>query len=161
MAATFASVLAAAVTFASVLAAARHTPTVIVSFDGFRPDYVRPDVTPHMAQFRDAAAAPPYIRSTFPTKTFVNHFSLATGMYSETHGVLDNYMFDGRNETMHYTYELFHYDESIQPIWVSGGRPPHVARRPTPLAAAAACFSPFPTRAFDFVHLTHVGYRFR
>lgn len=140
---TFASVLA--VTFASVLAAARHAPMVIVSFDGFRPDYVRSDVTPHMARFRDAAAAPPYIRSTFPTKTFVNHFSLATGMYSETHGVLDNYMFDGRNETMHYTYEQFHYDESIQPIWVSGGR-----------ALPSHCPSPDPTGRvfFDLLDLT-------
>lgn len=134
----------AAATFACVLAAAvaRHPPMVIVSFDGFRPDYVQPDTTPHMARFRNAAAAPPYIRSAFPTKTFVNHFSLATGMYSETHGVLDNYMFDRRNETMHYTYEQFHYDESVQPIWVSRRLfpaagpsdlvpPPPVARRPS------------------------------
>ncbi|KAL4121158.1 hypothetical protein QTP88_013723 [Uroleucon formosanum] len=96
----------------------RHPATVVMSFDGFRPDYIRPDLTPHMAQFRDASAAPPYIRSAFPTKTFVNHFTMATGLNPETHGVLDNTMFDSHNETMHYTYEQFHYDETVVPIWI-------------------------------------------
>ncbi|XP_060868387.1 ectonucleotide pyrophosphatase/phosphodiesterase family member 5-like [Metopolophium dirhodum] len=106
--------------FAAVTAATvkRHPVTLVVSFDGFRPDYIRPDVTPHMAQFRDASAAPPYMRSAFPTKTFVNHFTMATGLNPETHGVLDNTMFDSHNETMHYTYEQFHYDDSVVPIWI-------------------------------------------
>ncbi|XP_025204851.1 ectonucleotide pyrophosphatase/phosphodiesterase family member 5-like [Melanaphis sacchari] len=101
-----------------VAAVSRHPVTVVVSFDGFRPDYIQPDATPTMARFRDASAAPPYMRSAFPTKTFVNHFTMATGMHPETHGVLDNYMFDRHNKTMHYTYEQFHYDDSLVPIWM-------------------------------------------
>jgi len=65
------------------------------------------------------------MRNVFPTKTFVNHFTIATGLYSETHGVLDNYMFDGNGDQMHYTYEQFHCDGAIVPIWIhnqnSGG----------------------------------------
>ncbi|XP_060854448.1 ectonucleotide pyrophosphatase/phosphodiesterase family member 5-like isoform X1 [Rhopalosiphum padi] len=103
---------------AGVAAVSRHPVTVVVSFDGFRPEYIRQNLTPTMAKFRDASAAPPYMRATFPTKTFVNHFTIATGMYPETHGVLDNYMFDRNNKTMHYTYEQFHYDDSLVPIWI-------------------------------------------
>ncbi|KAL5243488.1 hypothetical protein ACI65C_010898 [Semiaphis heraclei] len=108
------------VVFTAMAAAgvSRHPVIVVMSFDGFRPDYIRPDVTPHMARFRDASASPPYMRSVFPTKTFVNHFTMATGMYSETHGVLDNYMFDKDYKRMHYTYEQFHYDDSVVPIWI-------------------------------------------
>jgi len=43
---------------------------------------------------------------------------MATGMHSETHGVLDNHMFGSEYETMHYTYEQFHYDEKVVPIWI-------------------------------------------
>lgn len=105
---------------ASVATISQHPLLLVVSFDGFRPDYVQPDVTPHLARFRDAAAAPPYMRNVFPTKTFVNHFTIATGLYAETHGVLDNYMFDRNGNLMHYKYEQFHYNEAVVPIWVRG-----------------------------------------
>lgn len=114
--------LLAAALCAAAAAVTRHPLLVIVSFDGFRPDYARPDVTPHLARFRDAGAAPPYMRNAFPTKTFVNHFTMATGVHPETHGVLDNYMFDRSDGTMHYTYEMFHYDDSVTPIWVRARR---------------------------------------
>ncbi|XP_008182049.1 ectonucleotide pyrophosphatase/phosphodiesterase family member 5 isoform X2 [Acyrthosiphon pisum] len=110
------AVFAAAVV--GVAAVTRHPVTVVVSFDGFRPDYIKPNVTPHMAWFQKVSAAPPYMRSTFPTKTFVNHFTMATGMYSDKHGVLDNYMFDKHYDKMHYTYEQFHYDDAVVPIWI-------------------------------------------
>lgn len=103
---------------ASVAAITRHPLVVVLSFDGFRADYVHPDVTPNLAQFKKTGASPPYMRNVFPTKTFVNHFTMATGLYPETHGVLDNYMFDRDNKTMHYTYEMFHYNELVMPIWV-------------------------------------------
>lgn len=115
-----AAVLCGLLAATAVTAVSRHPVVVVVSFDGFRPDYVQPDVTPTLARFRAASASPPYMRSVFPTKTFVNHFTMATGMYPETHGVIDNYMFNSwRNQTMNYGYEMFHYDESIVPIWVS------------------------------------------
>jgi len=114
------AVAAIATTTVTVEAVTRHPLVVVLSFDGFRADYVQADVTPHLVRFRDASAAPPYMRAAFPTKTFVNHFTVATGLHPETHGVLDNYMFsDNHNGTMYYSYELFHYDESVVPIWVS------------------------------------------
>lgn len=103
---------------AATEAVTRYPVLLVVSFDGFRPDYVRPDVTPNLARFRDAGAAPPYMRPVFSTKTFVNHFSMATGLYAESHGILDNIMFDRNGDPMVDTYEQFHYDESVVPIWV-------------------------------------------
>ncbi|KAE9526192.1 hypothetical protein AGLY_013823 [Aphis glycines] len=104
---------------AGVAAVSRHPVTVVVSFDGFQPHYIQPQLTPTLARFRNTSAAPPYMRSVFPTKTFVNHFTMATGMYPESHGVLDNYMFNWNDTTiMHYTYEQFHYDNEVVPIWI-------------------------------------------
>lgn len=63
---------------------------VLVSFDGFRWDY--PDLfdTPN---FDDMAAegvkAEAFIPS-FPTKTFPNHYTMATGLYPDHHGLINN-----------------------------------------------------------------------
>lgn len=52
---------------------------LVVSLDAFRPEYFRRHVTPFMEQFRKNGGYAPYMQNVFPTKTFVNHFSIATG----------------------------------------------------------------------------------
>ncbi|KHJ47365.1 hypothetical protein D918_02225 [Trichuris suis] len=32
--------------------------------------------------------------SSYPTKTFPNHYSIVTGLYPEAHGIIDNRMYD-------------------------------------------------------------------
>lgn len=93
---------------------------VIMSFDGFRYDYLNRNLTETIIHFRNGGSFPPYMTSIFPTKTFPNHFSIGTGLYAEIHGVLDNKVFDKTlNKTLGYGFELFHYNEDIIPIWVS------------------------------------------
>lgn len=36
---------------------------------------------------------------TYPTKTFPNHYSIATGLYPESHGIVDNIIYDNRFKT--------------------------------------------------------------
>ncbi|TKC43549.1 hypothetical protein EI555_021111, partial [Monodon monoceros] len=35
-----------------------------------------------------------YLRSVYPTKTFPNHYTIVTGLYPESHGIIDNKMYD-------------------------------------------------------------------
>uniref|UniRef100_A0A8D2CTZ8 Ectonucleotide pyrophosphatase/phosphodiesterase family member 3 n=1 Tax=Sciurus vulgaris TaxID=55149 RepID=A0A8D2CTZ8_SCIVU len=35
-----------------------------------------------------------YMRAVYPTKTFPNHYSIVTGLYPESHGIIDNNMYD-------------------------------------------------------------------
>ncbi|KAG5889423.1 hypothetical protein JTB14_032757 [Gonioctena quinquepunctata] len=59
-----------------------------------------------------------YLINVFPTKTFPNHHSIATGLYTETHGVIGNRYFDKKaNKVVNIGYDLFHYDKSTVPIW--------------------------------------------
>ncbi len=67
---------------------------VLVSLDGFRPDYVETVPAPRIARFRRKGVAAPYMLPVFPSKTFPNHYSIATGMYAGTHGVVGNQMWD-------------------------------------------------------------------
>lgn len=51
---------------------------LVVSFDGFRPDYLNRNVTPNLNKFRKDGVSAEFMRPVFPTKTFVNHFTIAT-----------------------------------------------------------------------------------
>ncbi|XP_055296553.1 ectonucleotide pyrophosphatase/phosphodiesterase family member 5-like isoform X2 [Sitodiplosis mosellana] len=53
----------------------------------------------------------------FPTKTFVNHFTIGTGLYPGNHGVLANSVYDSTRGLLNYGFDLFHYNESTLPIW--------------------------------------------
>lgn len=97
-----------------------HPLLLVVSFDGFRYNYFDKNLTPELVKLRSNGTYSEYMTSVFPTKTFPNHFSIGTGMYVDVHGVLDNKVFDSElNEELYYSYDLFHYNKEIVPIWVS------------------------------------------
>ncbi len=67
--------------------------TLIVFFDGLRPDYITAGGMPHLYQFKQRAAIGKQHHSVFPTVTRVNATSYATGAYPGTHGLLGNSVF--------------------------------------------------------------------
>lgn len=70
-------------------------PTVIlISIDGFRYDYFEkfgPAALNKLA--RDGVRAK-WMVPSFPTKTFPNHYTVATGLYPEHHGIIENNIWD-------------------------------------------------------------------
>ena len=70
----------------------RHA-TILISIDGFRPDYLDRGVTPVLAALA-AQGVRGSMRPAFPTKTFPNHYTLVTGLRPDRHGVVDNTMED-------------------------------------------------------------------
>lgn len=70
-------------------------PTVIlVSLDGFRPDYLDRYDTPNLHWIIEHGVHSKYMIPSFPTKTFPNHYTIATGLYPAHHGIIANYMYD-------------------------------------------------------------------
>lgn len=66
-------------------------PTVIlISLDGFRYDYVDKFDTPELKQLARTGVRAKWMIPSFPTKTFPNHYTIATGLYPEHHGIVDN-----------------------------------------------------------------------
>jgi predicted AlkP superfamily pyrophosphatase or phosphodiesterase len=63
---------------APIAVEARAPVTILVSLDGFRPDYVTAERTPNLAA---AAAGGVFaaMKPSFPTMTFPNHYTLVTG----------------------------------------------------------------------------------
>lgn len=66
---------------------------LLISFDGFRHDYVDPDIAPNLFKFSKEASIG-HMESLYITKTFPNHFSMATGLYEDEHEIINNQMFD-------------------------------------------------------------------
>ena len=75
--------------------AARSRPyVVLVSFDGFRPDYLHRFDTPHFARLAARGARAEGLVTVFPSMTFPGHYSIATGLYPEAHGIVANRFYD-------------------------------------------------------------------
>ncbi len=62
---------------------------VMLSLDGFRWDYTQNANTPVLDSLKKAGVSAELIPS-FPTKTFPNHYTLATGLYPDHHGIVLN-----------------------------------------------------------------------
>lgn len=71
-----------------------------------------------MRHLKNAGTHTDRMINAFTTKTYPNHHTIATGYYTESHGVIDAEV-DMANKTIKDSAELFHYDPNILPIWVS------------------------------------------
>ena len=83
----------------------RSKPYVIlVSLDGFRYDYAkRYHAKSLIALGAQGATAPEGMIPSYPSITFPNHYTIATGLYPEHHGIVANSFYDpARKETYDY-----------------------------------------------------------
>ena len=79
------------VTGCSSVRSERETPYVVmVSLDAFRWDYDSIYGTPVLDDIADKGVMAVRLIPSFPTKTFPNHYSIATGLYPDHHGLVNN-----------------------------------------------------------------------
>ncbi|KEQ95752.1 hypothetical protein AUEXF2481DRAFT_65361 [Aureobasidium subglaciale EXF-2481] len=88
--------------------------TIFISLDGFRADFLYRNITPSLSAFVQAGTSPEYMTPSFPSVTFVNHNSLVTGLYPESHGIVGNSFWDPE-----FKEDFFYTDpaRSMQPKW--------------------------------------------
>lgn len=67
---------------------------LIISFDGFRWDYLDRGITPNLQKMADEGVRAITFEPAFPSKTFPNHYSIVTGLYPENHGLISNSFYD-------------------------------------------------------------------
>jgi alkaline phosphatase D len=63
---------------------------LLVSLDGFRWDYCKIYNTPNLNRLAREGVKAERLISSFPTVTFPNHYSIATGLYPDHHGLINN-----------------------------------------------------------------------
>ncbi|KAF2368934.1 Type I phosphodiesterase/nucleotide pyrophosphatase/phosphate transferase [Trinorchestia longiramus] len=69
-------------------------PLILVSMDGFRASYRERDLTPVINRLADEGVSAPFMNPSYPTITFPNHYSIVTGLYPESHGIIANSFHD-------------------------------------------------------------------
>ncbi|XP_077991249.1 venom phosphodiesterase 2-like isoform X2 [Glandiceps talaboti] len=69
-------------------------PLIIVGLNGFTGDMFNKKVTPHIWKMRDCGAHTPNMSGMFPLSTYPNYYSIATGLYPDEHGVIDDFVVD-------------------------------------------------------------------
>jgi predicted AlkP superfamily pyrophosphatase or phosphodiesterase len=67
---------------------------ILVSLDGFHPDYLARGVTPSLDSLARVGVRAEWMTPSFPTKTFPNHYTLVTGLIPDHHGIVANNMWD-------------------------------------------------------------------
>uniref|UniRef100_A0A6Q2WUT3 SMB domain-containing protein n=1 Tax=Esox lucius TaxID=8010 RepID=A0A6Q2WUT3_ESOLU len=99
-------------------------PLIMMSVDGFRASYMKKGkaVIPNMEKLRTCGTHAPYMRPIYPSKTFPNLYTLATGLYPESHGIVGNSMHDpvfDANFNLRGREKLNHRWWGGQPIWIT------------------------------------------
>ena len=75
---------------APAMAAGRARYFLVVVWDGMRPDFVRPDLTPALCRLKDGGVWFAKHHSAYPTSTEVNGAVLATGGFPQRTGICAN-----------------------------------------------------------------------
>uniref|UniRef100_A0A8D0L2F8 Ectonucleotide pyrophosphatase/phosphodiesterase family member 5 n=1 Tax=Sphenodon punctatus TaxID=8508 RepID=A0A8D0L2F8_SPHPU len=111
-------------TFPGTFSFQQDQPKVLLlSFDGFRWDYIYKVPTPNFHAVMKNGVHVKHVTNVFVTKTYPNHYTMVTGLYAETHGVVANEMYD---PILNQTFSMNHLDiynsrfwEEACPIWVT------------------------------------------
>jgi predicted AlkP superfamily pyrophosphatase or phosphodiesterase len=92
---------------------------ILISFDGFKSDYINVANLPNFKEFIKKGASAEGLIPSFPSKTFPNHYTLVTGLYPGNHGLVDNQFYDPARGT-HYGMRI---KEAVTDSYYYGGIP--------------------------------------
>jgi predicted AlkP superfamily phosphohydrolase/phosphomutase len=96
---------------------------VLVSFDGFRWDYASLTDTPAMDSMARNGLKAEALQPAFPTITFPNHFSIATGVLPYRHGIVANDFPSGNGSDWYHYKDRTTVQEGrwylAEPVWVT------------------------------------------
>jgi predicted AlkP superfamily pyrophosphatase or phosphodiesterase len=90
---TVAAVLALGFTLGCGTSEGRR-PVLLIGIDAFTWDLLNRAETPNLDAIVSRGVRAEWLVPVFPTKTFPNHYSIATGLYPEQHGIVANNMLD-------------------------------------------------------------------
>jgi alkaline phosphatase D len=95
---------------------------VMLSLDGFRWNYADRTNTPSLDKIAQKGIQAE-MTASFPTKTFPNHYSIATGLYPDHHGIVNNTFWDPQRSVLYKISDRSKVQDGYfyggEPIWVT------------------------------------------
>jgi len=109
---------------------------LLISCDGYRYDYTERYQPPNLNRFIEEGVAAASMIPSFPSKTFPNHYTIATGLSPEHHGLVDNTFYDPERDAW---YRISNRDVVEDGEWY-GGLPLWVNAEQNNMVAASYFF---------------------
>lgn len=95
---------------------------ILISADGFRPDYITKFGAANLKKFQGEGVSSEYMLPSFPSSTFPNHVTLATGLHASHHGIVDQ-RFYSRTFNEPFDQKLSKGKNGKDAKWFEGGVP--------------------------------------
>lgn len=73
---------------------------ILISIDGFRWDLADKYQAKNLIKLRETGVQADYLKASYPSLTFPNHYSIVTGLYPSHHGVVDNIFYDKTTDVL-------------------------------------------------------------
>ncbi|PZX51430.1 alkaline phosphatase family protein [Algoriphagus chordae] len=109
---------------------------ILISLDGFRYDYVERFKPENLSRFIAEGVEAESMMPSFPSKTFPNHYTIATGLKPEHHGLVGNSFYDPEKDL---TYAIGKTEIVQDGTWY-GGTPLWVLAEQNDMVAASYFF---------------------
>lgn len=90
---------------------------LLISFDGFRADYLNAERTPYLHTLAQKGAKSEGLIPVFPSKTFPNHYAIAVGLHPENNGLIGNSIYDS---TLAQMYRIGDREQVERADWYEG-----------------------------------------
>ncbi len=97
---------------------------LVISLDGFRHDYLDKysNQNGFLSKFAQSGFRAAWSESIFPSNTYPNHWSIVTGLYAESHGIINNDIYDPMTK-QHYRMAKDAEDspdwfQDAEPVWI-------------------------------------------
>ncbi|MEL6944441.1 MAG: ectonucleotide pyrophosphatase/phosphodiesterase, partial [Bacteroidota bacterium] len=99
---------------------------ILISLDGYRYDYTKRFQPPHLSKFIAQGVQAESMLPCFPSKTFPNHYSIATGLYPENHGLIQNTFYDPDRDAIYRISDREKVEDGTwyrgTPLWVQAAK---------------------------------------
>ncbi|HSN59379.1 MAG TPA: alkaline phosphatase family protein [Ferruginibacter sp.] len=90
---------------------------ILISADGFRYDYAKKYQAKNLLSLRRSGVRAKSMRPSYPSVTFPNHYTIATGLYPSHHGLVYNQFYD---RTSKQSYTMSNPKAVEDPKWYGG-----------------------------------------
>ena len=95
----------------------RPRTVVLVSLDGFRPDFLDRPAAARLRELASRGVRAQWLRPVAPTLTFPNHYTIVTGLYPAHHGIVGNSI---RDPAIGYRFSIRDTTAVRDPRWWGG-----------------------------------------
>ena len=99
---------------------------ILISLDGFRWDYVERFNPPFLTNFIKNGVYAESLIPSFPSKTFPNHYTIATGMYPDKHGIIGNSFYSHKKDDIYRINSRELVEDGTFyggiPLWIQAGK---------------------------------------